>query len=134
MHEQNPVLLIGTAFAYALLIVAYVTGFKILRMSRLPDWETVTGKNLPPALQAHMAWGGVAGFFLFLGSLNAVTGSGATTLPMLIMAATALVVITGIARVYMGGSGRLHMLAAFAAITVFIAGLMELGIRLGGLL
>ncbi len=127
MENQNTALLLATAFAYVLLIIAYLTGFRIWRMSRLPDWDAGAGKPAPPALQAHMAWGGVAGLFLVLGSLNALSAAGeAGPLPVVVLAATALTVISGVARVYMGGGGRLHLLAALAGLIAFGAGAVAL--------
>lgn len=129
MEEPNLVLLLGTAFAYVLLAIAYATGFRIMRMSRLPDWIIGAGKPVPPALQSHMAWGFVAGLFLFLGGLNALTAGGGL-LPVITMGAAALIVISGAARVHMGGSGRLHLAAALAGLAAFAAGAVFLGAQI----
>lgn len=95
-------------------------------MRRLPDWDVGRGRPLPESLQWHALTGFAAGFVLLLGGLGALGAAETTGLPLPTLAALFLVVLSGAARAFLGGSGRLHAAAVAVALPVLLAHLILL--------
>lgn len=93
-------------------------------MRRLPDWDLGRGRPLPETLQWHALTGFAAGFILLLGGLGALGAAETTGLPLPTLAAVFLVVLSGAARAFLGGSGRLHSAAVAVALPVLLIHLL----------
>lgn len=124
MEQAEPIpiaMLLGSLAAFFLIVLAYVSGLKVMRLRRLDRLEYGPGRSMPPALQ----WHAVAGFFAganvavdAFAALSSPFGGAAHTASL---AAAAALVFTGASRVFFGGSGRWHLLAAALAVAVFAA-------------
>lgn len=112
-----------SVLSFGLVIVAYTTGLRISPMRKLPQLEMASGKPIPPALQNHMMWGFGAGVLFLLGGLNTQSWGVSNPGTVATMAGAFLTVLSGAARTFMGGSGRLHLLAAYGSLAAFLAGL-----------
>ncbi len=111
----------GTAGAFLALILAYTSGLKIMRIARVQDLQASYGKRMPEQLQWHMVLGLATGALFLVVELSIMSwGAGGWTSPAA-LGATALVGISGLARTFMGGSGRLHMISALVALPVYLA-------------
>lgn len=114
-------LVVGTALGYALAVAAYVSGLRIRRLRRLPDWDLRPGRPLPEPVQWHLLVGVAAGLLLFLAALTSLGAPEVRGLPLPTLAAAFLAVLSGAARVFLGGSGRLHLLAVTFGLPVLLA-------------
>lgn len=102
-----------------LVVAAYITGMKIINMMRIQSWPSLAQKPLPVPLRSHLIWGLIAASAMFLGSLNGLRHGATGWLPVTALIFAVLLVLTGVIRVYFGGSGWLHMVVALAGIAVF---------------
>lgn len=100
-----------------------------MRLRRLPDGNLQRGRPLPDAVQWHLLTGFAAGFILLVGGLAALGAVETAGLPLPTLAAAFLVVLSGAARAFLGGSGRLHLAAVVIALPVFAANLYLLVTR-----
>lgn len=114
-------LLAGYGLGYGLLVLAYLSGWRVARLRRLPDWELRPGRPLPEAVQSHVLAGLAGGLLFLLAGLSALSGAAAPGLPLPALAAAALAVLTGAVRLLLGGSGRPHLVAVLAAAPVLLA-------------
>lgn len=113
--------LLGTGMAFALLILAYVSGFKVMRLRRLARLEYGPGRPMPPALQWHLVAGLFAGANVAVDAFAALSSPFGSAVHMASLVAALAVVFTGVSRAFFGGDSRWHLLAALAAAGVFAA-------------
>lgn len=111
----------GTAASFAALVMAYTTGLRILRLLRLHDLTLAYGKRTPEPLQWHMVWGLATGALFLVGELTVMSWGAGGWISPLTLAFTALAVVSGLGRTFMGGSGRLHMIAIILAAPIYLA-------------
>ncbi len=121
-------LLAGLGAGNALLVLAYVTGARIAAMRRLPDLAGLA-KAIPAPLQWHMVWGLSATALIFVSDLNALSWGVGGAAHVATMGAAFAAALTGAARLYMGGSGRAHLLAVAAGAAIFVAGVASFAVH-----
>lgn len=107
---------------YGMLAAAYASGVRIRRLGRLEN-RRATDRPLPEPLQWHMLTGFAAGGILTLASLVTISRSAEIGLTVPALAAVSLIVLSGAARVFLGGRGRLHLAAVIIGAPVFLAAL-----------
>lgn len=112
---------IGMIASLATLVMAYISGLRILRLLRLHDLTLAYGRRIPEPLQWHMVWGLATGALFLFGELTVMSWGAGGWISPLTLAITAIAVISGLARTFMGGSGRLHMVTVLIAIPVYLA-------------
>lgn len=119
--------LTGTAAAFLLLILAYQSGHRIKRMRRATDLAIGGGKPLPPTLQWHMLWGFATGMLFLLGDLTVLSSGNAGWVHPATLAGLSLIILSGAARAFLGGSGRLHLASAAAGLLIFLFRVADFG-------
>lgn len=116
-----PALLLGAGMAFALLFLAYSSGFKVMNLRRLACLEYGPGRPMPAALQWHAVAGLFAGANVAVDALAALSSPFGGAMHAASLAAALAVVLTGASRVFFGGNSRWHLFAAAAAAVVFAA-------------
>lgn len=120
--RQLWVLMAGLGAGNVMLVLAYLTGARISSMRRLPDLAAAA-RAIPVPVQWHMVWGLSATALMLLSDLNALSWGAGSAAHVATMLAAFAASLTGAARLFMGGSGRAHLLAAAAGALAFAAGL-----------
>lgn len=135
MDQAEPIawnLLLGTAVAFILLILAYASGFKVMSLRQLDRLEYGTGRLMPTPLQWHLVAGLFAGANVAIDAFAALSSPFGSAVHAATLAAGLMVVFTGVSRVFFGGNSRWHLLAAVAAAGVFAARLVGFVVALKG--
>lgn len=102
------------------LLAAYLTGIRIASTLQVADWSEETDKPLPPEVSRHATLGLIGGGLAFLVGVVNLFRHGKTgflEIAAVVMALAA--VLSGVIRLYAGGSGRWHMAITLVALLVF---------------
>ncbi len=113
----GPVILV--AGIGAALLMAYLTGIRIMSLVRASDWSPESDRPMPAELRRHALWGLIGGAAAFLTSLNAFRHGETGILQVAVLVMALAAVLSGVMRIYAGVPGRWHLGITLAALLVF---------------